>query len=163
MYVDYPYCEKNLFKKAFLIFWYGWVKGMILLIDGVAKPSEFGGREVCRWSHRFTDLPRSEICARGYKVGKGFHDNLMWMFIPVFVKLNGFKCFDVSVKDKNGMFLYSQDTAGTLNDSMVSDNDAKFIKGMGKVQLSGMDLQTMIMIIIIGAGAIFGLHMLGLF
>lgn len=163
MYIDYPYHEKASFKKIWMIIWFGWIRGMILIIDCTAKPAEFGGREAYRRIDRFTNETTASVLAKGYKTGKGWHDNLLWAFVPVFVKLNGFKKFDVSVKDKNGHFIYSQDTAGTLNDSMVSDNDTKFIKGMGKAALPSMDLQTMIMIIIIGAGAIFGLHMLGLF
>lgn len=163
MYINYPYHEKASFKKIWMIIWFGWIKGMILIIDCTAKPAEFGGREAYRRIDRFTNETTASVLAKGYKTGKGWHDNLLWAFVPVFVKLNGFKKFDVFVKDKNGHFIYSQDTAGTLNDSMVSDNDTKFIKGMGKAALPSMDLQTMIMIIIIGAGAIFGLHMLGLF
>lgn len=161
MMVEYPYCG-NFFTRLWMVFWYGWIKGMRLIIDMTASPSWIKDPKLIR-SDKFTDLPQSEICSKGYKIGKGFHDNLMWMFVPVFVKLNNFTKFDITVKDKNGYFLYSQDTAGTLNDSMVSDNDAKFIKGMGKAALPSMDLQTMIMIIIIGAGAVFGLHVLGLF
>ena len=78
-----------------LIIWYGWIEGMILLIDCTAKPAELGGREVYRRIDRFTDQSRSEIIAKGYKSGKGWHDNLLWAFVPVFVKLNGFKLYTV--------------------------------------------------------------------
>ena len=46
---------------------------------------------------------------------------------------------------------------------MQSTATQDFIKGMGKVAMSSMDLQKLAMIGIIAVGAIFGLFMLGVF
>ena len=111
---------------------------------------------------RWSDESIPEIIGRGYKRCVGLHDNLLWIGIPQYVKINNGKEFDIHVTDRNGEFIYSQDTPATLNDAMTSDSDKDFIRGMGRAHtLRGMDLQTMAMIAIVGVGAIVGLYWFG--
>lgn len=110
------------------------------------------------WTTKKTD----EIICMGYKKCVGLHDNLLWLDIDQYIRINNGCEFDIHQKDKYGNFIYSQDTPATLNDAMTSDSDATFIKGMGRAHtLRGMDLQTLIMIAIVGAGAIAGMYFLG--
>ena len=162
--IEYKYYQKSTLGQKIKVIWYGWFKGYILKSDFIAKPPQFGGEEKkLRRCDKWTDEDRATLESKGYKVIKGLNDSFVWLFVTQYAKLSNFEKFDIRQKDKNGRPLYSLDTSGTLNDSMQSDNDAKFIKGMGKAALPTMDLQTIIMIVLIGAGAIIGLKFLGAF
>lgn len=161
--IEYKYYEKNTIGRKLSIFWYGWIKGYKLKSDIIGKPAELGGDYKLRRCDKWTDEDKASLQSKGYRPIKGLNDSILWLVVPQYAKLSNLKKFDVRQCDKYGRPLYSLDTAGTLNDSMKSDNDAKFIKGMGKAALPSMDLQTIIMIVIIGAGAIFGLKFLGAF
>lgn len=111
----------------------------------------------------WTTVPAVELQKAGYKKVDGLHDSLAWWGVPVYLRISGGATFDITATDpKTGQFLYSQDTAATLHDVMTSRATENFIKGMGKTQLSTMDLQKLGMIAIVGAGAVFGLYMLGI-
>lgn len=111
-----------------------------------------------KWTTESTD----EIIGKGYKKIVGLHDNLLWAGIKQYAKINNGREFNIRQTDKNGVFLYSQDTPATLNDAMTSDSDNAFIRGMGRAHtMRGMDIQTMAMIGIIGVGAIVGLYFMG--
>ena len=161
--IRYPYESRDIIKKLLLIIWYGHIKKYSLVSHVIAKPKILGGEEKHRREEFFTNMDRAKIIADGHKPCVGLHDHIAWAFIPQYMKLSNFEKFNVHVRDKNGSFIFSQDTSGTLHDAMVSENDHKFIKGFGKVEMSKMDLQTMIMILVVGAGAVFGLHFMGVF
>ena len=163
--IEFDYYNKTVFdriRQSFIIFWLGWLNGYKMIIDIIAMPALVDGAELkCKVNMNWVKMPTAAIIASGYKLAKGFNDNIMWVGVPQYVKISNVEKFNVHAKDDNGRFIYSQDTACTLNDNMMSDNDAKFIRGLGKASLPKMDLQTMIMIIIVGVGAIIGLYFMG--
>lgn len=112
---------------------------------------------------RWTDVPAEALQEAGYKRVKGMYDSLLWWNVPVYLQIHGGKKFDLSsVTDPAGNPLYSMDTSATLHDAMQSNATLDFIKGMGKTSMSSMDLQKIIMIAIVGVGAVFGLYMMGI-
>ena len=113
---------------------------------------------------RWTTESKDTIVAKGYAPCVGMHDNLLWIGIPQFIKIVHGEEFDISQTDKNGQFIWSQDTPATLNDAMSSEADKDFFRGMGRAHtLLNMDIQTITMIAIVGVGAIVGLWFLGVF
>jgi hypothetical protein len=111
---------------------------------------------------KWTDESPADLRSNGYKRVVGLYDSIVWWGVPVYLRIDGGKVFDVKhAVDGAGHLMYSQDTAGTLHDSMQSTATQEFIKGMGKVAMSSMDLQKLAMIGIIGVGAVFGLMMMG--
>lgn len=144
--------------------------GERLVVDVFAKntyPSvedRLSDAPVTRYKRRdaWTQRSAEELHKDGYHRADGFYDSIIYWGVPVYIKLHGLRKFDVrSAKDEKGVPLYSQDTSATLHDVMQSSATQDFIKGMGKTSLSAMDTQKLIMIAIVGAGAIFGLWMLG--
>lgn len=112
----------------------------------------------------WTEEPPEQLNRDGYLRAYGLYDSILFWGVPVYLKVHGLKQFDIHATDpQTGRFLYSQDTAATLNDAMTSNATKDFIKGMAKTQLSAMDTQKVIMIALIGAGAIFGMWILGVF
>lgn len=114
-------------------------------------------------SEKWTDMKPIELQRAGYKKVEGLHDNLAWWGVPVYLRISGGSKFNIHARDKKGELLYSQDTAATLHDVMQSRATEQFLKGMGKTKLPEIDLQKMLFIGIIAAGAVFGLWMLGFF
>lgn len=167
MNVEYCYYKKGLaamFVNLWQILWFGYWKGCKLLIDFTAASVDLmPGQHEATMKMMWTDAPTDQICRMKYKTAKGFNDNILFLFISQYARLHNFRCFDVQQKDSNGIPIYCLDTASTLNDAMVSESDKAFLKGMSRVALQSMDLQTIIMIVIVGVGAIFGMHMLGIF
>lgn len=115
-----------------------------------------------RWD-RWTNDRNEDLQARGYLRVDGLYDSLVFWGVPVYLKITGGKVFDVAAKDELGQYLYSQDTAATLHDSMTSNATKEFLKGMNKIAMQAMDVQKLFMILLIGAGAIFGMYMMGFF
>lgn len=127
--------------------------------DSVAGTWSEGYSRYDRWTSDATE----DLQRQGYLKVDGLYDSIVYSGVPVFMRINNAKIFDVHVKDANGNFLYSQDTAATLHDSMTSNATQNFLKGMNRVAWQTMDLQKIVMIAIIGVGAIFGMYMLGFF
>ncbi len=164
IYLEYPYYKRGLVNwiiNTFYVLYYGIWKGCVLIIDIYADPYTKDGW--CDIHKMWVDWSTAAINEQKYKLGKVFQDSILFAFVPQYVKLHNMKVFDVSVKTAAGDFIYSQDTASTLHDAMVSQSDVQFRKGMSKVGMQTMDIQTIIMIAVVGVGAIFGMHMLGLF
>lgn len=114
-------------------------------------------------TEHWTKISPAELQRAGYKKVEGLHDNIAWWGVPVYLRISGGSKFNIRARNKNGELLYSQDTAATLHDVMQSNATKKFLKGLNKAKLPEMDLQKMIFIAILGAGAFFGLYMLGFF
>lgn len=117
----------------------------------------------CRRMDRWTQDRGSELRHTGYTKVINFpgYDSLIWWGVPVYIKFIGFDQFDIHVKDEHGRYIYSQDTAGTLHDEMVSTATHDFLKGLFKTTLPTIDLQKFGLIAILGIGAVFGLMMMG--
>lgn len=166
MMLDYPYYDRSFKGKIsrFIQILIAQFCCYSLLIDVTINPGRWTDAKEYHRRERWTQLSRREIIAKGYLPCVGLHDNLLWAGIKCYIKINNGEVFDVTAKDRNGNFIYSQDTPATLNDAMTSDADERFIKGMGRAKaMLQMDLQTIVMIAIVGAGAIAGLYFLGVF
>lgn len=111
---------------------------------------------------RWTSDSAEELQKQGYLKVDGLYDSIVYWGVPVYMRINNASMFDIHVKDAEGNFIYSQDTAATLHDSMTSNATMAFLKGMNRIAWQAMDMQKIIMIAIVGAGAIFGLYMLGI-
>ena len=115
-------------------------------------------------SDTWQDTPATQLQNAGYKKIDGLYDSIIFWGVPVYCQIHGGQRFDVSsARDAAGNLIYSQDTSATLNDFMQSSATQNFIKGMGKTALPAMDLQKIVMIAVIAAGAFFGMYMLGIF
>lgn len=111
----------------------------------------------------WTDESMEELQNRGYVVADHLYDTMAMSGVPVVMRVTGGYVFDVTQRDENGNLLYSQDTAATLHDVMTSTATANFLKGMSKAQSPQITKQQLMFILIIAAGALFGLYMLGFF
>ena len=148
------------------IIWHRWVKGEVLKVELDVRPQTaiFGKQPKYRRYEYWTNEKTSELRSiYDYKKAIKWYDSLIWMGVPVWLKIRNVEQFDIRQRDKSGNFIYSQDTAATLNDVMTSNATSVFIKQMAKIAMSKMDLQTMILMAIIGVGAVVGLHYLGIF
>lgn len=114
-------------------------------------------------SDRWTEATSDELHKLGYLPGVRVpgYDSIQWWRQRVYVRLMNWQQFDIHQKDEFGNFLYSQDTPSTLHDEMTSSATQDFIKAMFKTTLPTMDIQKIIMMIILAAGGVFGLMMLG--
>lgn len=135
-----------------------------MIFDNFFRPDYRPTRAIMRMEY-WVDTKKKDLGIQGYKPVKGLHDSIMWIGVPVYMIVENGRAFEVPEdKDENGNYLYPQDTAETLQDYASSSATSKFIAAMSKAQSLGtMDLQTIIMIVIIGVGAIFGMHILGVF
>lgn len=127
--------------------------------DAVAGTWSEGYSRFDRWTSAKTD----ELQRQGYLKIDGLYDSLVYWGVPVYMRINNAKLFDVHARDKDGNYLYSQDTAATLHDTMTSNATQSFLKGMNKVSWQTMDMQKLLMIGLLGAGVVFGMYMLGFF
>lgn len=139
--------------------------GERIIVDLVQGTYIIGGKEgpYLKRIDRWTETPPEDLHRAGYLPGKRVpgYDSLCWWHVPIYVKLTNYEQFDIHVKDDAGRYIYSQDTPSTLHDEMVSSATLDFIKSMFKTALPKMDVQRIIMIAILGVGAVFGLMMMG--
>jgi len=161
---EHQYWNKGLFYNFKMIFWHRWIKGQVLKVDLIAKPDVLGDDRKYRRTEYWTNESTAELRSKyDYKKAIKWYDSLLWGTVPVWIRLSNLEKFDIHQKDKAGNYIYSQDTSATLNDVMTSNATAQFIKQMAKIAMSKMDMQTMILMAIVGVGAIVGLHYLGIF
>lgn len=160
---EYPY-HCNTFKGKCRRAWHILIAQIMiykLAVVVTVNPGLVHDRPEMRIRQVWTDASREELIAQGYQKCVGLHDNIFWMGIKIYIKIENGEIFDIRQKDKYGQFIFSQDTPATLNDAMTSTADADFIKGMGRAHtLLKMDLQTIIMIAIVAAGAMVGIYFL---
>lgn len=113
-----------------------------------------------RWD-RWSNDKNEDLQKAGYLRVDGLYDSIVFWGVPVYLKITGAQQFDISVKNEKGEFIYSQDTAATLHDSMTSNATKDFLRGMNKISMQTMDMQKLLMIVLVGVGLIFGLWMMG--
>lgn len=170
--IPFDYTEEDTFTllKTIFVNRYVYKRKLVvhfrydMIYDNFFRPDYKPTRAIMRMEF-WTDAKKKDLGTLGYKPVKGLHDSIMWVGIPIYMIVENGRAFEVpDTKDDNGNFLFPQDTAETLQDYASSSATQKFIAAMSKVQSIGtMDLQTIIMIAIIGVGAIFGLHIMGVF
>ena len=158
---DHNYYEKGLakfFKDGAECFWHSWIKRRILVVDIIAEHSNVQNKDYYRRVEYWTDTPAAVLHENGYRICEGLHDNLAWIGVPIMMKLYNFKT--IIVDDPK----FSKDTPSTLNDRMNSNLLNKFAKSLARAAaLNGMDLQKLMLMGIVGVGAIIGMKMLGVF
>lgn len=139
-----------------------WILKQILKIDFIAKPDVLGGEQKARITETWTSKKSYELrMFQDYKKIVGWKDSLLWAGVPCYIRIKNVSAFNTDVLDKAGKRIYSEDTAVTLNDKMTSNNLLQFIKGLGKMMMSKMDLQTIILVALVGVGAIAALYFMG--
>lgn len=153
------------------VWWYGRILQMKLVSDmrfylatpDISKPNLKPVKSLER-KEKWTTRKTTEICQMGYLPANRLHDSIPWLAIPVYIRFDNPQRFIVpDTKDEKGHFLYPQDTPSTLYDKWHSNATKEFIKNMSKLGVRQVDTQTMIMMGIIGVGAIVGLWMMGFF
>lgn len=142
-------------------------RGEKIIVDIWQKTEIVAGKKGAYYSRsdRWTQATSDELHSEGYLPGVRVpgYDSIEWSKQKVYVRLLNFQQYDIHVKDDlTGRYLYSQDTPSTLHDEMTSNATQDFIKAMFKTTLPKMDVQKIIMIAILGVGAVFGLMMLGI-
>lgn len=140
-------------------------RGEKITVDIIQKMDYVGGIKGPYYDRedRWTEQTSDELHKIGYLPGVRVpgYDSLAWYNVPIYVRLLNWQQFDIHAKDEAGNFLYSQDTPSTLHDEMKSNATQEFIKAMFKTSLPNIDIQKIIMIGILGIGAVFGLMMMG--
>lgn len=161
----YDYTEDDVLTVLQNVFVNRWIYGRKLVITMRYATKTYGNhtrREMIR-SEYWTDKKKKDIHLDGYRVVRGMHDSLLWLGVGVYMRVKNAQYFDVPDTKTNGKFDYPQDTGETLHDYASSNATQKFIAAMSKTAISNMDTHTLIMIIILAVGAIFGMHLFGVF
>lgn len=112
-------------------------------------------------TNTWTDRMPADLEQEGYRRCEGLYDSIIWWGVPVFLRFHGLTEFDSRQKNGDGEYIIPQDTPATLHDFLKSNADREFLKGMAKTSMPDMDLHKLIMIMILVAGAVAGLFLLG--
>ena len=108
----------------------------------------------------WTNASTAEINMRGYKPVERLHDTLLWWRVPQYLMLADAYKFEVP----DDITQYPQHTPATMDNKFKSQNYWKFIKGLfSKTGPRDMDTHAIFMVIILIAGAIGGMWMMGFF
>lgn len=107
----------------------------------------------------WTNATTAEINSRGYKPVERLHDTLLWWRVPQFLMLTDAYKFEVP----DDRTLYPQHTPATMDNKFKSQNYWEFVKKLfAKPAMRDMDAHSIFMVMIILAGAIGGLWMMGI-
>lgn len=111
-------------------------------------------------SEYWTNASTADINMRGYKPVERLHDTLLWWRVPQFLMLTDAYKFDVPDDPE----LYPQHTPATMDNKFKSQNYWEFVKKLfAKPAMRDMDAHSIFMVMIIIAGAVAGLWMMGIF
>lgn len=165
----YDYTEDDIFTILSSVFVNKWIYDRKLIITlryreriCVTDPKRRIRQEIVRTEY-WTDEKKKNIHLDGYRTVRGMHDSMLWLGVPMYMRVDNVRYFAVPDTKTSGKFDYPQDTAETLHDYASSNATQKFIAAMSKTALANMDTHTLIMIIILAVGAIFGMHLFGVF
>lgn len=154
----HDYTTETFFSTGWEILKRRWLQGKKLVIDFYLKPSWLKTAPEYIRKEKWVKTPSAELHAVGYQESTGLHDSLIWSGVKMYVKLHDSKEFPIS-----DVFPEKKDTAYTLNDAMLSTSDKEFKRGLARAQLTATaDWQKLFLILIIGAGAILGTKMMGI-
>lgn len=128
------------------------ILGWCIKTDIIFKPREFGGEGACRITEEWTKEDLRTLSSKGYVPAHGYHDNILWWGVPHFAKFHG-----GHISDNHG----NLQTATTLNNSMKSNADKQFKRGLSKSALPTMDMQKILILAIIGIGVVIGMYFMG--
>lgn len=156
----YDYTKKRVLGKTiadlFETIWHFWLHRRVMVCDMDGDYDLLQHKEYYVRHSYWTDEKASMLHERGYRNCKNHpdHDNIAWMGVPVMIKLRGFKMVETDEKD-GPTFLHDRMRNNLLN---------KFARSMARASIvSGMDMQKLIMMGIVGVGAIIGMKVLGVF
>lgn len=138
----------QFFKRLYHLPILGWS----LKTDIIFKPKEFGGSGACYVNEEWTTLNLRELSSRGYVPAHGYHDNILWWGVKHYLKFHG-----GHISDNRG----NLQTATTLNNSMKSNSDRQFKRGLSRSALPTMDLQKIMILAVIGIGVVVGMYFMG--
>lgn len=156
--IEHKYTKEFFLTTPFEILLRRWMQGMRLLVDISFKPEELGGKPEYMQREYWTDMDPDEIHAIGYREAVGLHDSITWWGVPIYVRLHNAKEFPISQ-----IYPEKKDTAYTINDAMLSNTERDFKRGLMRAQLTQTaDWQKIFLMLIIGAGALLGTKMMGI-
>lgn len=108
----------------------------------------------------WTNASTAEINMRGYKPVERLHDTLLWWRVPQYLMLCDAYKFNVPDDAKQ----YPQHTPATMDNKFKSQNYWGFLKKLfAKIGPRDMDTHAIFMVLILIAGAVGGMWMLGVF
>lgn len=140
--------------KQRLLHLFGW-KLLVLMIlkDPTVSMIDTDRKEIVTWREAWTRKDSASISKMGYAKCEGLKDSIAWMGVPVYAKIIG------------GIVPPSEnlESATTLNNNMRSTATKEFFRKMWKVKLPSLSIQQIIIIVILGVGAILGMWWLGVF
>lgn len=132
--------------------------GWSLLVDIILKPNwsapiKAGKEEEYTVREEWVRFDSAKIASMHYVRCEGYKENLAWWGVPVYCKItNGI------VPDP-----INKETATTHNDRMTSNATKKFIKSLWRTALPSLSIQQIVLIGVLGVGAILGMWWLGVF
>lgn len=124
--------------------------GKLLVLIEMGKDGKYDTYE------KYTDLNEKTIMALGYLPARGYKEEFRYANTKVYVKLVGFKVYDIRNCDAPNL-----ETSSTLNDYFMSDAQQNFLKGMTRITFAPLDLKKLGGVALIGVGILFGLILLG--
>ena len=120
----------------------------------------------CTREQFWTNRPSNKILEAGYLPVTGMSrvSSLAWWGVPVYMSITGAEKFIVPRdKDpKTGQFIYPQHTPALIENKIRSQAYINFLKKFKKAGGPEMDTQSIIMLALLGVGAIVGLWWLGI-
>lgn len=130
------------------------ILGWKLKTDIYLKPkwATISSENAYRIHERWTRETVRELAANTYRKCYGLHDNLVWWGVPNYIRIQG-----GIVPDNRG----NMQTATTLYNSLKSNATKEFKRTIGKGALPAMDLQKILLLGILGTGAVLGLWFMG--
>ena len=159
----YDYTDRAL-GKTFIdgakCFWHHWIHRRTLIIDLIADYDLVQHKEYYIREEYWTDDKPALLHEIGYRRSDNTpdHDNLGWAFVPVMIRLHGFKTIEITDPEA------SKDDPMFLNDRIQSNLLKSFAKSLARAAaLAGMDLQKLILMGAIGIAAVIGMKVLGVF
>lgn len=120
--------------------------GMLVVTLNMDGENYRSNESLVNWS-------KKQAIALGYRPAVGYMDGWEALFLPVYVKFNGFRIADAGD---------NRETAGTMYDYMASNAQADFLKGIHNTRsLNGLDMKRIGMMAIVVLGVILGLALMG--
>lgn len=106
----------------------------------------------------WTNASNAEITLRGYRPVERLHDSLAWFRIPTFMIYTGAYRFEVPPDPEK----YPQHTPALMDDKFESQGFWSFVRGLTtKVAARELDVQAIALVLVILAGVVGGLWMMG--
>lgn len=139
--------------KQRILHLFGWKLLILMVFKEDRSMIETDRKEIVTWREAWTKKDSASISKMGYARCEGLKDNIAWWGVPVYAKIIGGKVPPAE----------DLQSATTLDNNMRSTATRDFIKKMWKAKLPALSTQQIVLILILGAGAILGMWWLGVF